>query len=108
MRALLALVVFLAFAFPAAAQQSVSGTITSIRTGWDADSFGVVLNAGQINPAGCPTNVPGYISSIDQAGYHTYYAAALTAYVARKPVTVTVHNTLCDGPFPKIIGINMP
>jgi hypothetical protein len=67
-----------------------------------------VINVPQINPAGCANNTLGYISTIDQPGYHTYYAAALTAYVARKQVTITVHNTQCTGGFPKIIGVNMP
>src|SRR5438309_1177623 len=107
MRALL-LTVFFGLSLPAHAQQAVSGTITQVRTGWDSDSFGVMINAPQINPAHCTTNDLGYISTVDQSGYHTYYAAALTAYVARKLVTVTVHNTQCIGPFPKIIGINMP
>jgi hypothetical protein len=108
MRALFALTAFLSFTFPANAQQAVSGTITSLRTGWDSDSFGIVISASQINPAGCANNTLGYVSTIDQPGYHTYYAAALTAYVARKQITITVHNSQCIGPFPKIIGINMP
>jgi hypothetical protein len=107
MRVLL-LAAFLGFSLPAHAQQAVSGTITQLRTGWNSDSFGVMINAPQINPANCTTNNLGYISTVDQPGYHTYYAAALTAYVARKQVTITVHNAECVGPFPKIIGINMP
>jgi hypothetical protein len=108
MRSILIATVLLGLALPAQAQQAASGTITTIRTGWNDDSFGVVITAAQINPARCTENTLGYISTINQPGYHTYYSAALTAYVARKPVTVTVHNTECIGPFPKIIGINMP
>ena len=109
MRVLFALMTFLSFVLPLHAQQAVSGTITAIRTGWNSDSFGIVINVPQINPAICSVNNLGYISTIDQPGYHTYYAAALTAYVARKPITVTVDNTQCiPGGFPKIIGVNMP
>jgi hypothetical protein len=112
MRLFLIAAALVGLALPAQAQQVASGTITTIRTGWNDDSFGVVITAEQINPAGCTENAQGYISMITQPGYHTYYAAALTAYVARKPVTVTVHNTECLGPssgsFPKIIGISMP
>ena len=79
-----------------------------MRTGWDSDSFGVMVSVPQINPAKCTSKDLGYISTVEQPGYQTYYAAALTAYVARKQVTVTVHNSQCIGPFPKIIGINMP
>src|SRR4051812_43337815 len=85
----------LGLSLPAHAQQAVSGTITQVRTGWDSDSFGVMMNMPQINPAHCTTNNLGYISTVDQPGYQTYYAAALTAYVSRKQVTVTVHNTQC-------------
>ena len=108
MRALLIAIAILGFVLPAHAQQMVSGTITSLRTGWDSDSFGIVIDAPQINPAQCANNTLGYISTIDQPGYHTYYAAALTAYVARKQITIAAHNTQCIGPFVKIIGINMP
>ena len=108
MRTILAATAILGIALPSYAQQAVSGTITQIRTGWDADSFGIVVSAPQINPANCADNTLGYISTIDQPGYQTYYSAALTAYVARKQVTITVHNTQCVGPFPKIIGVNMP
>ena len=108
MRALLAATAILQFTLPAYPQQMVSGTITSLRTGWDYDGFGIVINVPQINPAHCQNNDLGYVSKIDQPGYNTYYSAALTAYVARKQITIAVHNTQCIGPFPKIIGVNMP
>jgi hypothetical protein len=108
MRVLLAAAVILGFAVPIHAQQMVSGTITSLRTGWNSDSFGIVIDAPQINPHGCNDPTLGYVSTIDKPGYHTYYAAALTAYVARKQITIAVDNNDCVGPFPKIIGVNMP
>jgi len=110
MRALFIVAILLVCVFTAQAQQPqhVSGNITQLRTGWDADSFGVMLDAPQANPAKCPTNNLGYVSTSEQRGYHTYYAAALAAYVTGKRVTVVVHATECIGPFPKIIGINMP
>jgi hypothetical protein len=108
LRAFFILTISIAVVCTAHAQHHVSGTITQLRTGWNADSFGIMLDAPQANPAHCTTNNLGYVSSIDQPGYHTYYAAALAAYVAGKRVTVVVHLTECLGPFPKIIGINMP
>jgi hypothetical protein len=108
MRTVMVALAFFGLAVPASAQDAVSGMITQLRTGWANDSFGIMINANQINPAGCSEHTLGYISQIDEPGYHTYYAAALTAYVARKPITVTVDHTKCSGPFPKIIGINMP
>jgi hypothetical protein len=108
MRTIFAAAFLLVTALPCHAQQAVSGTLTQVRTGWNDDSFGIMLNVPQINPAHCTENTLGYISTINNAGFHTYYSAALTAYVARKPVTITVHNTECIGGFPKIIGVNMP
>jgi len=110
MRALFIVTVLLAPLVPAQPPppRHVSGNITQLRTGWDSDSFGVMLDTPQANPANCTANNLGYISTIDQRGYHTYYAAALAAYIAGKRVTVVVSATECIGPFPKIIGINMP
>jgi hypothetical protein len=92
------------------AQQMIPGTITSIRTGWNADSFGIVITAPQQNPAGCQNGAVGvgYVTAGNYPGYNTYYAIALAAYFANKAVTVVVHNSECVGPFPKLIGINVP
>jgi hypothetical protein len=73
MRCFLIATALLGLALPAQAQQAVSGTITTVRTGWNDDSFGVIITASQINPAKCTDNAQGYISSICQPGYHTYY-----------------------------------
>ena len=108
MRTLFSFVAIFGCVLPAHAQMHVSGTITNLRTGWEADQFGVVIDAPQINPASCANATLGYVSNINQPGYHTFYAAALTAYVARRPITIAVHTTQCIGPFVKIIGINMP
>jgi hypothetical protein len=115
MRIVMVALAFFCFAVTASAQDAVSGLITQLRTGWGNDSFGIILDNGQLqpqpNPAGCHEGNLGYISQIDEPGYHTYYAMALTAYVARRPVTVTIDHTKCSGSgnaFPKIIGINMP
>jgi hypothetical protein len=112
MRTLFALVTLVAIGLPAHAQLTIPGTITSIRTGWDAESFAIVINAPQQNPAHCTSgNQPGagYVTNSDLPGYHTYYAIALSAYVAGKPVSITVHNTECvGGTWPKLIGISMP
>jgi hypothetical protein len=110
MRALFALIALLCLAVPATAQQEVPGKIISIRTGWNEDSYGIVINASQQNPARCDISTPGtgYVSRGDLPGYNTYYALALSAFFANRPVTITIHNTECVGPFPKLIGINVP
>jgi hypothetical protein len=91
---------------PALAQSMQAGTVTMIRTGWNSDSFAVVTAEPIANPARCPTP-DGYISEKTLPGYSTYYAAALTAYLARRRVVITVHNTECFGSRPKLIGINL-
>jgi hypothetical protein len=99
----------IAAASAAHAQTSTqTGAITVVRTGWNSDSFGVMLNVPQINPANCQNGNIGYVSEASMPGYRTYYAALLAAYTARTLVAVVVHDRECVGPFPKIIGINLP
>jgi hypothetical protein len=105
MRAFLAALILVGFTSPAFAQAGAGGTITLLRTGWNADSFAIVLEGPIVNPANCPTP-DGYISHSSLPGYNTYYAAALTAYVAKQSVGVTIHNTECFAGRPKLIGIN--
>lgn len=88
------------------AQSYQLGTISMIRTGWSADSFAVLMATATPNPAGC-AKVDGAISDKSLPGYSTLYAAALTAYVARRPVQVIVHPSECYGDWPKLIGINL-
>jgi hypothetical protein len=107
MRPLLIALIVAVCASPAMAQTSISGSILLIRTGWNADSFAIVMQEPIRNPANCPTP-DGYISDKSLPGYSTYYAAALTAYAARQPVVITIHNTECFAGRPKIIGINLP
>jgi hypothetical protein len=77
-----------------------------VRTGWNIDSFAVVTAEPIINPAGCPSP-DGYLSEKSLPGYQTYYAAALTALVARRRVVITVQDTECVIGRPKLIGINV-
>jgi hypothetical protein len=91
---------------PAAAQTMQPGSVTMVRTGWNADSFAVVTAEPIVNPAGCGTP-DGYISEKSLPGYETYYAAALTAIAARSHVVITVHDSECFGDRPKLIGINL-
>lgn len=106
MRFLLPALAVLAIALPAAAQTMPTASITMIRTGWNTDSFAVVTAEPIQNPARCPTP-DGYLSEKSAPGYSTYYAAALTAYAAKRRVVVTVHNSECALGRPKLIGINL-
>jgi hypothetical protein len=83
---------------------TAAGTITLIRTGLDAESFAVVIDAPIINPANCPAP-DSYISAINFRGYRTHYDAVLTAFATDLPITVVVHNTQCHTNRPRIIGI---
>jgi hypothetical protein len=87
--------------------------ITMIRTGWNAEQFGIVTVAPIQNPAGCPT-WDGYVTDSSQPGYHTYYAAALLAFAERATVIVVVaagrlevSGVECVSGRPKLIGINI-
>jgi hypothetical protein len=107
MRQIFAAFVFAACGSPAVAQTPITGSISLIRTGWNADSFAIVTQEAIQNPANCP--VPdGYISDKSLPGYSTFYAAALTVYAARQPIMITVANSECFAGRPKIIGINLP
>lgn len=111
MRSIASVAVLILCTLPASAQQMIPGVVTGVRTGWNSDSFAVVIDAPQQNPAGCIQSAPGsgYVSDSTLPGYHTYYAAALTAYVTKRRVTITVHATECQGgrQWPKLIGINL-
>lgn len=96
----------LALAGPALAQTHLTGAISLVRTGWGADQFAVALNVPAVDPAGCGTP-DGYITHAAFPGYRTYYAAALTAYASKRPVTVVVHDAECFLGRPKLIGINL-
>ena len=87
---------------------TAAGTITLVRTGLDAESFAVVIDAPIVNPATCP-NPDGYISHMSFRGYRTHYEAVLTAFGADVPITVTVHNGngQCFMGRPRIIGISI-
>jgi hypothetical protein len=91
----------------ATAQTTRAGTITMVRTGWNVDSFAVVTAEPIVNPARCPT-ADGYLSMKSAPGYSTYYAAALTGYLAARPAVFTVHDSECEMGRPKLIGINLP
>jgi hypothetical protein len=106
MRCLVIALAFVAIATPAVSQTMVGSTINMIRTGWNDDAFAIVTVEPIHNPANCP-EPDGYLSLKSLPGYNTYYAAALTAYAAKQPIVVTIHNTECAGTRPKLIGINM-
>ena len=98
---------FVAACAPAlAAPPNISTQITMIRTGWDAEQFGIVTVAPIVNPAGCPT-ADGYVTDSTQRGYQTYYSAALLAFSERATVIVVVAETGCVAGRPKLIGINL-
>ena len=86
--------------------QSGIGYVTQVNTGWGNDVFSVTVNSTFANPAGCP-NTDAYLASVDQAGYKTYYAAALAAFMTSSRISVTVSNTVCNQGRPEIVGISV-
>ena len=106
MRRTLLAMILIGCSAPAFSQTSSSGTITMIRTGWNADFFAIVTAEPIQNPAQCPTP-DGYLSTSSHPGYSTYYAAALTAYSLSQPIVITTHNSQCAAGRPLLIGINL-
>ncbi|HVO01052.1 MAG TPA: hypothetical protein VMT54_02570 [Candidatus Cybelea sp.] len=90
---------------PARAESYASGNVNVLRTGWNADSFGIVLDTPVQNPGNCPI-ADGYVSEAGQPGYDTYYDAALAAYRLGTPITVVIDPGGCVMGRPKIMGIN--
>jgi len=106
MRKVLALVL-LAASTGAAAQTTTSPVpIKQLVAGWGYDSFSISIGTALPNPAGCPSNDMAVVS-LDSPGYKTYYAAALTAFNSDSPVSLVLSNTACEGPRPRIIGIQL-
>ena len=106
MRSILVVLTLIGFSVPAFSQTMTVGTVSMIRTGWDSEQFGIVTKEPIQNPARCPTP-DGYVTSSAQPGYNTYYAAALTAFVERVQIVVTIANQGCVAGRPKLIGINL-
>ena len=98
--------VMLASSMAPAMAQVVTATVnlTMVRTGWNADSFGIVTSQPIVNPAHCP--IPdGYVSTKPAPGYATYYDAAKLAWQTSKRVQVSIDVALCVAGRPKVIGI---
>lgn len=98
----------LALASSAACAQTATGAvhITQIVTGWGTDHFSVDIDGTIPNPAGCgASDLTG--TGVEDPGYKTFYAAALTAMSTDKPVMIVVSNTQCSGVRPKLIGISI-
>lgn len=92
---------------PAVAEPpNIQTQITMIRTGWNAEQFGIVTVDPIVNPANCPT-ADGYVADSTQPGYHTYYAATLLAFAERATVIVVVAEQGCVSDRPKLIGLNI-
>src|SRR3954470_1496110 len=81
MRCILAALALILVAAPASAQTTTQvSRITMLRTGWNLDSFAVVLDTAIVNPFGC-TAPDGYASTKPAPGYATYYEAAKLAFL---------------------------
>lgn len=90
------------------AQSTVDNAhITSIGTGWNADTFGIYTSEAMINPAGCAS---ADLYSVDSTapGYKLYYTASLIAFQNKQLVKIAVSNTECaSNGRPKLIGVRV-
>lgn len=94
-----------AWSSSAAAETYAGGVLKLLRTGWNADSFAIVLDTPVLNPAHCPI-ADGYLSESDQPGYDTFLDAALAAYRTGNPISIVVDAGACLAGRPRIVGIN--
>jgi hypothetical protein len=85
---------------------SVSGHITTLRTGWNADAFAVVLDVPMANPFGC-VSPDGYILDKTMPGYDTLFEAAKLGFAEQPVVEVTFDGARCYGGRPVLIGLNL-
>jgi hypothetical protein len=109
MRLVLFLVLIVGFSVPAYAEPTqVVGHIKMIRTGWNVESFAIVMDVptppGNQPPCG-PGPGGGYITDNTQPGYKTYYAAALVAFMENVQIVAIIDG--CSMGYPKLIGINL-
>jgi hypothetical protein len=98
----------LALASTATLAQTAIGPvhITQVVTGWGTDHFSVNIDGAIPNPAGCGAiDLAG--TGVEDPGYKTFYAAALTAMSTDKTVLIVVSNSQCSGVRPKLIGITI-
>lgn len=80
--------------------------LQQVVTGWNSEAFSVNAGTAMPNPAGCgATDLAG--TSINNPGYKTFYAAALTAMANDTPVLIVVSNSACEGARPRLIGITL-
>lgn len=108
MRILLIALTFALSSLPALAQMAFPGPsqIREINTGWNSEQFRIVTVDPVQNPAKC-LSPDGYMAASTQPGYNTHYAAALSAFLGSKPVTLAVDATACTNDRPRVIGIYM-
>ena len=110
MRTIVTVATILLMVSSAKAQTAVDGSISLLRTGWGGDSFALVLKlppgVSLPDPHHCGT-LDGVMSDSASPGYNTFYAAALAAFSARKPVTVILNDHACVQGRPAIFGINV-
>lgn len=109
----LGLSLLLAFCGPSRADPPaiIQTQIKEIFTGWDAEQFGIFTVEPRVDPGDCDPQLQthGYMTDVDQPGYHTFLAAALAAFAQRSTVQVIVSTKKhdCVAGHPKLIGLNI-
>jgi hypothetical protein len=88
----------------AAVNQTNTGRITFLTSGWAMNSMRVQTDAAFNNPEACPS-ADGYITDPSDTGTPLYHSILLGAFLAGKPVSLTISG--CFSGRPKIIGVNV-
>jgi hypothetical protein len=80
------------------------GTITSIESGWVADSMSLRHSvAAMTNPANCTVLNGGYATNPADPGHNLFHTLALSAFLNKKEVAFLVHE--CYAGKPRIIDV---
>lgn len=88
----------------AAVNWTNTGRITFLTSGWGINSMRVQTDAAFNNPEACPI-VDGYITDPSDAGTPLYHSILLGAFLAGKPVSLTISG--CSLGRPKIVGVTV-
>lgn len=79
-----------------------SAQISGLAGGWNDNLMRVRLDGPFVNPQGCPLN-DGYVTDPSQSGASLFNSMLLSAYMANKPVSLTIDGCLVDRP--RIISV---
>ena len=79
-----------------------SALISGLAGGWNDNLMRIRLDGPFVNPQGCPMT-DGSVTDPSQSGADLFHSMLLSAYMANKPVSLTIDGCLVDRP--RIISV---